>query len=90
MNTPPGIHDVQPVRRLRLVKEPLAGQKLKEPQPIAIDVNGNEEYEVEKILREWSGRLLVKWKGYATPTWESRDALTDTIALDAWEKLAPE
>lgn len=53
----------------------------------------NEQY-VEEILRAESktigrGRhrlLLVKWKGFAEPTWEPRKNLEETEALDIFEK----
>ena len=47
-------------------------------------VDGEEEWEVERILRERvRGRqrqVLVKWKGYLTLTWEPAAALVDTEA----------
>ena len=51
-------------------------------RPPVIIVDGEEEWEVERILRECvKGRqrqVLVKWKGYLTFTWESAAALVDT------------
>ena len=45
-------------------------------------VDGEEEWEVECILRECvkgcQRQALVKWKGYFTPMWESVAALVDT------------
>ena len=51
----------------------------------------DEEYAVEAILNEKVGRgqakkLLVKWKGYATPTWEPYEEFEETVAYDAWTK----
>ena len=47
-------------------------------------VDGEEEWEVKRILRKRvKGRqrqVLVKWKGYFTPTWEPAAALVDTEA----------
>jgi hypothetical protein len=57
-------------------------------------VGDEDEYEIERILDEKHARrgrgvsrkLLVKWKGYARPTWEPRSALEETSALEAWEE----
>ena len=62
-------------------------------QPLPQLVGDEDEYEIEKILNEKTIRgrgsprkkFLVKWTGYAQPTWEPEDALKDTAALDAWE-----
>ena len=55
------------------------------PPPILVE-NGAEEYEIEKLVkRQYKRRtegFLVKWKGWRRPTWESREALEDTVALD--------
>jgi len=47
---------------------------------------------VDEILDEKKGRgrgghsqYLVKWTGYAEPTWEPEQALQDTLALANWE-----
>ena len=51
-------------------------------RPPAILVDREEEWEVERILRRRAkGRqrqVLVKWKGYLTPTWEPTEALANT------------
>jgi hypothetical protein len=55
-------------------------------------VNGEEEYMVEKILDKCCRRYrrgywleyLVKWSGYAQPTWEAATALEEAQALDKW------
>jgi hypothetical protein len=66
-----------------------------EAQPPAIVTeDGEEEFEVEEILRariRAIGRgsrreVLVKWKGYARPTWEPLISLEDTVALDIFEE----
>ena len=49
---------------------------------------------VEEILcAKWAKRgrgqrrmALVKWRGFARPTWEPINALQETAALDAYEK----
>ena len=63
-----------------------------QPPPILVE-NGAEEYEIEHLVKRQQKRgvdgFLVKWKGWRRPTWESQDALEDTIALDkflAFEK----
>lgn len=33
-------------------------------------------YEIEKILKKFKGKILVKWKGYDNPSWISQDDLT--------------
>jgi hypothetical protein len=54
-------------------------------------VGDEDEYEIKRILDEKhtrqgrgvSRKLLVKWKGYARPTWEPCSALEETSALEA-------
>ncbi|CBF80196.1 hypothetical protein AN7831.2 [Aspergillus nidulans FGSC A4] len=93
LNTPPGIHPVFHVDLLRLASsDPLPSQKNDDSQPPSIMVNGEEEYMVEKILDERRRRYgrghrleyLVKWSGYAQPTWEAATALEEVQALDEW------
>ena len=52
-------------------------------------VDGEEEWEVERILRKRvKGRqrwVLVKWKGYLSLTWEPAAALADTEAYRVFE-----
>lgn len=91
LNTPPGIHDVFHTRLLRPASsDPLSGQVISEPQPLALSVDGEAEYEVEAILDQKTGRggkqkYLVKWKGYLEPTWEPYSFVKDLSALDTWE-----
>ncbi|CBF71484.1 uncharacterized protein ANIA_10846 [Aspergillus nidulans FGSC A4] len=93
LNTPPGIHPVFHVDLLRLASsDPLPSQKNDDTQPPGIIVNGEKEYMVEKILDERPRRYgrghrleyLVKWSGYARPTWEAATALEEAQALDEW------
>ena len=79
---------------LRLASsDPLPSQIQDDTQPLPQLVGNEDEYEIEKILDEKTVRgrgsprkkFLVKWTGYAKPTWEPEDALKDTVALDAWE-----
>ena len=68
------IHDVINISRLRLYKEPSAGQQVTPPE--SVKVEGQPEYEVEEVLdsRLKKGKLeyLVKWSGYTDKynTWE--------------------
>ena len=84
------IHDVINVSRLKLYKEPTAGQRVTPPEPI--EVEGQPEYEVEEVLdsRLKKGKLeyLIKWSGYTDEynTWEpvsnlenSKEAIEDFI-----------
>ncbi|GAA5981406.1 hypothetical protein JCM10908_004099 [Rhodotorula pacifica] len=66
------------------------------PRPEPIDVEGEEEYIVERIVDE-KGRglrrkFLVKWLGYPDDksTWEPLRAVKDTVALDEWENRVGE
>jgi hypothetical protein len=55
-------------------------------------VDGEEEFRIQEILDEKHTRrgrgnqvqYLVKWTGYARPTWEAASALQETAALDQW------
>ncbi|GAA5879222.1 hypothetical protein JCM16303_003124 [Sporobolomyces ruberrimus] len=66
------------------------------PRPQPVIVGGEEEYVVEKILDEKkTGRLskyLVKWLGYpdSASTWETRESLEETEALDNWLRRSME
>jgi hypothetical protein len=93
LNTPPGIHDVFHVDRLRLAHtNPLPSQPRDDSQPPPIHIDGEEEWEVEEIVaekRRGRGRgshLLyeVKWKGYSLTTWEEETNMADTEALNQW------
>ncbi|KDE02917.1 hypothetical protein MVLG_06563 [Microbotryum lychnidis-dioicae p1A1 Lamole] len=61
-------------------------------EPALVVVQGNEEWEVDRIVDEQGKgkrkRYLVKWKGWADSdnTWEPRAHLEETIALEEWEK----
>jgi hypothetical protein len=71
---------------------PLPSQIVYEPQPLALSQNdGSEEYEIEKILnhaflgnKHKTLKLLVKWKNYTKPTWESDNEFKDTKAYDEY------
>lgn len=62
-----------------------------QPPPLLID--GDEEYEVERILairrrkvgRGYRDEALVKWMGWLEPTWQRLDSVRDCTALDVFE-----
>ena len=95
LDTPPGIHNVFHTRLLRPANfSPLNGQIVDDNQPTSIIVDGSEEFEVEEILSQKRSpgkkrgiKYLVKWSGYAKPTWEPESFLKNTSALLAWEKI---
>ena len=92
LDTPPGLYDVFHSKLLRpAASSPLPGQILHEPQDPGIDVDGEIEYEVEKIMDEKRGRggamrYLVKWVGYTEPTWEPFSFVQELRAFDDWER----
>ncbi|OJD16901.1 hypothetical protein ACJ73_08840 [Blastomyces percursus] len=95
LNTPPGIHNVFHVDLLRSAAEdPLPSQIRHEPQPPAIDVDGHEEYYVEKILDEKiryrQKHYLVKWMGWTAPTWVKASLMEETQALDDYLRRTAE
>lgn len=96
LDTPSGIHNVFHTDLLRPAGDvPLPSQVVDESQPPAIVVDGGEEWLVEEILKERQRKLpgrgrrtcleyLVKWQGYAKPTWTLAPLLEDTEALDKY------
>jgi hypothetical protein len=97
LDTPLGIHNVFYTWLLCLAADdPFPSQTQMDWQPLAIiSDDGEETFEVEAILDEWEVRrgwgrwqeLLVKWTGYAEPTWEPADAMEEVAALDEFECL---
>jgi len=97
LDVPSGIHNRFHVTLLRpAATDPLPSQRQDDTQPPAIssDDEGNPEWEIEEILRARThnrGRgqqrqVLVKWKGYAQPTWEPLRAMENTLALIEFER----
>jgi len=79
------IHPVVNVSRVRLYNSQVKGQKKILPKLVIIE--GEEEFEVEKILNKRTVRgkekFLVRWKGYIVEedTWENRENLENAKEL---------
>ena len=79
------IHLVVNVSRIVRYKEPVKGQRVEEPKPV--EVEGMEEWEVEKILNKRKIRgvekYLVQWKGFTAENdiWEKEDDLENIREL---------
>jgi len=85
------IHLVVNVSRIRRYKEQVQGQK-KQPAPPVI-IEGEEEYEVEKVMnkrKKWGRwKYLVRWKGYTAEedSWERKENLKNTKeAVEDYER----
>ena len=90
LNTPLGIYNVFYISLLkRAPEDPLPSQQRDDVQPPAILEDGEEEWEVERILEVKETRrgqkALVKWTGYVIPTWEPLSSVQDTVALQRYE-----
>ncbi|KAI0991381.1 hypothetical protein K3495_g16806 [Podosphaera aphanis] len=96
LNVPGNIHKRFHVELVkRVVNDPFPSQVQDDAQsPPVIDELGESEYQVESILRARTAKrgrgtfrqALVKWAGWADPTWEPIDHIKDTKALDDFEK----
>ena len=79
------IHSVVNVSRIVRYKEQVRGQKKEEGKPV--EVEGVEEWKVEKILNKKKMRggekYLIWWKGFTVEgdTWERRENLKNTEEL---------
>ncbi|KAL5606238.1 uncharacterized protein BROUX77_003431 [Berkeleyomyces rouxiae] len=82
-------HDVFHADRLKYhPNDPWPSQDPHVSSPGPVEIDGFEEYEVEKILehrpatRDEPAQYLVKWVGWRDPTWEPTEALEETAALE--------
>jgi len=79
------IYPVVNVSRIVRYKEQVKGQKKEEGKPV--EVEGIEEWEVEKILNKKKTRgitkYLVRWKGFTAEgnTWERKENLKNAEEL---------
>jgi len=85
------IHPVVNVSRIRHYVRQVEGQRKEQPAPVIIE--GEEEWEVERILNKWirgKNKYLVRWKGFTaeSDTWEGRENLGN--AKEAIEKFERE
>ena len=73
------IHPVVNVSRIKWYVDQVDGQRKEAPQPVVVE--GEEKWEVEKILNKrkirGKNKFLVQWKGFMAEgdTWESRENL---------------
>ena len=86
------IHPVVNVSRVQLYKSQVEGQKKIPPKLVIIE--GEEEFEMEKILNKrmirGKEKFLVRWKGYMAEedTWENRENLKNAKELvEEFEKI---
>ena len=79
------IHPVVNVSQIVRYKEQIKGQKKEEGKPV--EMEGIEEWEVEKILNKKKMRgvekYLIRWKGFTAEgdTWERRENLKNAEEL---------
>ena len=90
LDTPPGIYNVFHASLLkRAAADPFLNQHQDDLRPPVIMMDREEEWEVERILRKRvksrQRQVLVKWKGYLSPTWEPAVALINTEAYHVFE-----
>ena len=94
LDVPRGVHNKFHVSLLRPAAEDgLPSQIRDDQQPPAIQTVDDELYDVDKILCCRTRRIgrgsrreaLVKWTGFAEPTWNHLENLENTLALEAFE-----
>jgi len=85
------IHPVVNISRIRRYIGQVEGQKKEQPLPVIIE--GEEEWEVERILNKrrirGKDKYLVQWKGFMAEsnTWEGRENLKNAKeAIEEFEK----
>lgn len=67
------------------------------PPPPTVVIDGEEEYQVERLLRKrrirrgrgWSTQYLIRWRGYGPEhdIWQSEHTVADIMALNEYERL---
>ena len=94
LNTSSEIHNVFHSDKLCLTaSDPFLSQQTDDSHPPSEIINGEEKYEIEKILehhmrRRGRGNLreyLMKWSDYARPIWKSVTLLKNTAVLILYE-----
>ena len=85
------IHPVVNVSRIQRYVGQIEGQRKKQPAPVVIE--GEEEWEVERILnKQWikgKDKYLVQWKGFTaeSDTWEEKENLENAKeAIEEYER----
>jgi len=85
------IHLVVNISRVRRYIGQVEGQRKEQPLPVIIE--GEEEWEVERILNKrrvrGKDKYLVRWKGFTaeSDTWEGRENLKNAQeAIEEFEK----
>jgi hypothetical protein len=86
------IHLVQPISHLsKVLKDPLPGQIQAAPPPVIVD--GEEEYEVERVddswIFRWQLQYLVNWKSYDECSWEPTINVDRLNAIDDFHAEQP-
>ena len=94
LNTLSGIYNVFHSDKLHLAaSDPFLSQQTDDSHPPPEIINGEEKYEIEKILEHHMRRrrrrnlreYLMKWSGYARSIWESVTLLKNTAVLILYE-----
>lgn len=95
LDVPRGVHNKFHVSLLRpAADDALPSQVRDDQQPLAVRMEGDDElYDVDEILccrtrrigRGFRREALVKWTGFAEPTWNYLENLQNTLALEAFE-----
>jgi hypothetical protein len=85
-------HEVQPISRLeKTADNPLPLQQHELPPPVIVE--GEEEYEVERIedsrIFRRQLQFLVKWKGYDEMSWEPAVNVDGLKAIDEFHTQQP-